>query len=81
MTRRSHKGIALTEGSPEAKALDAGTRRSAHPVVVAAVGHPSGPFCGTCHERVTYRRRTYGPHGRAGGWTHIGDGLAQYRSW
>jgi hypothetical protein len=71
-TKRSHEGIAHREGE----------RRG-------PVGHPASPstpdprraVCATCGSRLQYRRRTYGPNGRAGGWAHSGDGLQQYRAW
>jgi hypothetical protein len=70
--KRDHRGIAARGGNPQ-----------------APVGHPADPdapvpgraLCRTCGRPLSFRRRTYGPRGRAGGWTHRGDGLAQYRSW
>lgn len=78
MSRRSHKGIAVLEGTPEALAL--ARQRVGHPAT-PNTPDPRRATCTTCGRRVTYRRRTYGPAGRAGGWTHIGDGLAQWRAW
>lgn len=72
MTKRSHRGIAYGEGE----------RRT-------PVGHPFRPSvpdpkratCLDCGQRGHLRRRTYGPNGRAGGWSHTGDGLVQFRAW
>jgi hypothetical protein len=68
--KRSHTGLAATQGHPQAP-VD-------HPAVVLS---PARPVCDTCGRSVHYRRRTYGPRGRAGGWSHTGDGLVQYRGW
>jgi len=69
---RTHKGLAERQGHPQ-----------------EPVGHQAAPDvqdpgrarCLECRRPLSYRKRTYGPNGRAGGWTHRGDGLAQYRSW
>lgn len=78
--KRSHRGIAALEGTPEALELTRQARRAAHPAT-PSTPDPRRATCTTCGERIAYRRRTYGPNGRAGGWTHLGDGLAQYQSW
>jgi hypothetical protein len=77
--KRSHAGVAMIEGSDAAKALTAEHRRNAHPVEpdpVRKVCRADG-----CGRKVMYVRKTYGPHAKAGHWQHVGDGLAQYRSW
>jgi hypothetical protein len=71
--KRSHTGIAAREGHPQAPV--------GHPAEPVDYHKPGGPFCATCERRVHYRKRSYGPNGRAGGWSHTGDGLAQYRAW
>jgi hypothetical protein len=75
--KRSHRGIALTEGSPDAKALAASRRRDACPLDP----DPRRKVCRACDRRVMYVRKSYGPNGKAGHWKHVGDGLGQYRSW
>lgn len=82
---RDHRGIAerelrrlAAEGDEEAAAELRALR--------APVGHPVDPDpvhkrCLACQRAIHYRRRSYGPNGRAGGWAHTGDGLGQFRSW
>lgn len=72
-----HRGIALAEGTEAARELARTRRRDACPIDP----DPARKVCRRCGHRVMYVRRTYGPHGRAGHWQHVGDGLAQYRSW
>lgn len=67
--KRDHRGIAAREGY----------RRE--PVGHVADADPAKRVCRECGQRVHFRRRTYGPNGRAGGWSHSGDGLAQFRTW
>ena len=72
--KRSHEGIASSEGHPQPA--------PGHPAnPTRRLGDPRHSVCSVCGGPVHYRKRTYGPNGRAGGWSHTGDGLAQYRTW
>jgi hypothetical protein len=74
---RSHKGIAYWQGGEAREIVSRPVGHAAQP----STPDPRRASCLECGRKVTYRKRTYGPTGRAGGWTHIGDGLAQYREW
>jgi hypothetical protein len=37
--------------------------------------------CRNCGRTIMLRRMTGGPNGSRAHWRHVGDGLAQYRSW
>lgn len=70
--KRSHRGI-----SPQ-------PRDSEAPVPNCPDGLDPDPvrrLCRNCGRRVMFVRKVYGPTPRAAHWQHVGDGLAQYRSW
>jgi hypothetical protein len=81
----THQGIWVSDLKERAAAGDEAAARDlreyqsgpGHPVDA----DPARKVCRTCGRGVHFRRRTYGPNGRAGGWSHNGDGLAQFRSW
>jgi hypothetical protein len=88
--KRDHTGIYVSSLRERA---EAGDERSAADLreYLAGPGHapvpttpdPRRAVCAVegCGRRLHYRRTTYGPNGRKGGWQHTGDGLAQYHSW
>jgi hypothetical protein len=74
VTERDHKGIAARESQPQP--------RRDHPAApIGRLGSPRHALCATCGDPIHYRKRTYGPNGRKGGWSHTGDGLVQFRAW
>jgi len=74
MARRSHKGLAYSQGE---------RRGPVGHVPAPSTPDPRRAVCTVegCGRALMYVRRTYGPHAKAGHWQHVGDGLRQYRSW
>jgi hypothetical protein len=82
---KNHTGIYVSSLRESAAAGDENAAADLA-AYTAGPGHPVDPNpakreCRTCGRRVHFRRRTYGPNGRVGGWQHSGNGLAQYAAW
>lgn len=77
--KRDRKGIAYREAQAGLTGERPYSGRSLDHAVEPKFGRKI--TCAVCERGVHFRRRTYGPNGRAGGWQHNGNGLDQFRTW